>query len=192
MILSIVHRLAPLLVVSLCATSMAGCALFGIDPERLGAQGAPEASRPFATSVVREERVAREEPAPARPAAVRRPRGSAADGACVEGAGCVARLRRLVADPDRSWIGRPEQPASFADGTRLFAYRALRAKLGCRDLALARADVRNSTSLLQSAPGIAPGRAQKASALAADVAEELASEHDLRCKAMGQAATAAR
>ena len=107
-------------------------------------------------------------------------------------AGCVARLRRLVAGPDRSWIGRPEQPASFADGTRLFAYRALRTKLGCRDLALALADVRASTRLLQSASGIAPERVQKANALAADIAAELGSEHNLRCKAMGQAATANR
>ena len=155
------------LVASLFSTTVGGCALF--EPEPI-----------TAAAPVRE---------PARQA-VRtwkaQPIVQTTAGPCVEGADCVARLKRLVTASDRSWIGQPEKPASFADGTRLFAYRALRPKLTCRELALAEADVKTSTALMrQSASNVPSGLAQKTAALAGEVAAELGREREDRCRTFG-------
>jgi hypothetical protein len=103
----------------------------------------------------------------------------------------MARLKRLVSNPDRSWIGRPESAASFADGTRLFAYRALRPQLTCRELTLAVGDVRGSATQLRSTPTVPSQRAQKAAALAAQVMGELGQEREVRCGTPGPGASAA-
>ena len=47
---------------------------------------------------------------------------------------CAVQLRVLVDDPKRDWVGQPQSADGYADGTRLFAYRALRNKLTCGEL----------------------------------------------------------
>ena len=89
--------------------------------------------------------------------------------ACAEGNGCVAQLKGMVTGADRGWIGRPQAPQQFADGTRLFAYRALRPKLSCRELSLAIGEIAAASKrLLDPASAIPQDRAQNVAALAND------------------------
>jgi len=50
---------------------------------------------------------------------------------------CLDRLKALLEDRERKWIGQPQSPKDHADGTRQFAYRALRGRLTCNELTLA-------------------------------------------------------
>jgi hypothetical protein len=141
---------------------------------------------------------ARQEPAkpaapkaPAKAAAPKEPAKTAAasateSSACTEGGDCVAQLKRMVDGTNRTWVGRAEPPQQFADGTRLFAYRALRPKLNCRELSLALTEIDSSSKKLQDpASAVSPERAERVTALAADVAGELKSEHAGRCSSTG-------
>jgi hypothetical protein len=89
---------------------------------------------------------------------------------------CAAQLKKMVGDPKRDWIGRPQSSDAYANGTRLFAYRALRKKLTCNELKGAIADTSTAVSLLQS-----PDH-QRARALTIAVARELKSEQERRCR----------
>jgi hypothetical protein len=89
---------------------------------------------------------------------------------------CAAQLRTMVADPKRDWVGQPQSADGYADGTRLFAYRALRKKLTCSELKRALDETTAATSLLQS------GRYEKAHTLATTVSGELKAEHGKRCR----------
>lgn len=82
----------------------------------------------------------------------------------------------MVGDPKRDWIGRPQSPDDYANGTRLFAYRALRKKLTCKELKGAMEDTKAAAVLLQSP------HHERARALTTTVARELKSEQDRRCK----------
>jgi hypothetical protein len=88
---------------------------------------------------------------------------------------CAAELRKMIKDPKRDWIGQPQTPEAYANGTRLFAYRALRKTLSCGELKRALADTKAATSSLQ------PPRYQHVRALTKDVDRELKTEHDGRC-----------
>jgi hypothetical protein len=102
--------------------------------------------------------------------------------ACDEGGDCMAQLKRMVDGTNRTWIGRAEPPQQFADGTRLFAYRALRPKLNCRELSQALTEIDASSKRLQDpASAVSPDRVERVAALAADVAGELKTEHSGRC-----------
>jgi hypothetical protein len=58
----------------------------------------------------------------------------AATDTCSTADKCAAELKRMVKDPKRDWIGQPQSPDAYANGTRLFAYRALRKNLTCTEL----------------------------------------------------------
>ncbi len=88
---------------------------------------------------------------------------------------CTAELKKMVGEPRRDWIGRPQSAEAYANGTRLFAYRALRKKLTCGELKTALDDTSSAAALLQ-----APHH-ERARALATAVGHELKSEHDRRC-----------
>src|SRR6476646_2636258 len=47
---------------------------------------------------------------------------------------CLAQLKALVSNDRRDWIGQPVPAAVYATGVRLFAYRALRPTLTCKQL----------------------------------------------------------
>ena len=73
----------------------------------------------------------------------------------------MAQLKRMVDGANRTWIGRAEPPQQFADGTRLFAYRALRPKLSCRELSLALTEIDTSQqAAARSGFGRRPDRAR--------------------------------
>ena len=64
-------------------------------------------------------------PAPEPPA----PAPTAETENCGTPAQCRSALKKLVDSPKRGWVGQQQAPAAYMDGTRLFAYRALRTKL---------------------------------------------------------------
>ena len=88
---------------------------------------------------------------------------------------CAEQLRKMIKDPKRDWIGRPQSPEIYANGTRLFAYRALRKKLTCNELKRALEDATATPSLL-------PAQYERVRVLATAVAQELKSEQDKRCR----------
>jgi hypothetical protein len=122
----------------------------------------------------------RQEPAKA---AAREPAEASAG---ADGEDSMAQLKRMVDGTNRTWVGRAEPPQQFAEGTRLFAYRALRPKLNCRELGLALTEIDSSSKRLQDpASAVSPERVERVTALAADVAGELKSERAGRCSSTG-------
>jgi hypothetical protein len=96
---------------------------------------------------------------------------------------CKAALKKMVDSPKRGWIGQEQAPAAYADGTRLFAYRALRRKMNCRELSLALSEVRAaSKSLSGEVDGVSPDQLSRTRALNGQVERELAKERGVRCK----------
>lgn len=63
-----------------------------------------------------------------------KPAEKAPEPACKTANACAGVLRKLVAGKDRAWVGQTLPPEAYGDGTRLFAYRALRKKLTCPEL----------------------------------------------------------
>lgn len=96
---------------------------------------------------------------------------------------CAFVLKAMVADPQRSWIGRPAPPAVFANGVRLFAYRSLRPSLACVELAAATAEVQAGiTTFGGPVPGVSPQRAARVRSLSVEVGDELHMESARRCQ----------
>lgn len=176
--------LAPLLAVSL-AILLAACSLPGSEVPGTALNDPALAARPADPRVAADNTQPPKTQAPKAPVApkVAAPKDTAKGGAaCAEGSGCVAQLKGMVTGADRGWIGRPQAPQQFADGTRLFAYRALRPKLSCRELSLAIGEIAvASKRMLDPASAIPQDRAQNVAALANDVAAELTSEQSSRC-----------
>jgi hypothetical protein len=104
---------------------------------------------------------------------------SAESPTCATPQACAVELKKLVSDPRRDWIGRPQSADAYANGTRLFAYRALRKKLTCGELKGALEDANAAASLMQSP------RHDRARALTTAVSHELKSEQDRRCRPRG-------
>jgi hypothetical protein len=95
---------------------------------------------------------------------------------------CAQRLKALVDSPDRSWIGQAQSPAAYADGTRLFAYRALRAQLTCPELARALDEIGIAAGLASSAvPGFTQAQLAQVLRLGGEVESELKTERNARC-----------
>ena len=121
-----------------------------------------------------------------KPAPLSRPktpkRDRAVDPTCASGSACMVRLKAIIENPNRDWIGQPQAPAEYANGTRLFAYRALRSQLTCQQLASALGEV-GAVAKMFGAPA-AGGSAQPAKrvlALNAEVERELQAEFGGRC-----------
>lgn len=103
---------------------------------------------------------------------------------CQTDSDCVVILAALINDPKRQWIGQPQAAAEYANGTRFFAYRALRARLSCRELKRAIGDTQVATIRLQApAPAVSAAQAASALSLSAAVAAELRREMAGRCRA---------
>jgi hypothetical protein len=206
---------APLLTAALSA-QLAACALSGGEQAGASLNDPALATRPSTAGVADNsqlpkpaarpdatKQVARAEPAkttaakadPAKTAAKAEPAKTAAKteaAPCSAGGSCMNQLKRMVDGTNRTWIGRPEPPQQFADGTRLFAYRALRPNLTCRELSLALTEIDSASKrLLDPASAVSSERAQRVAALATDVAGELSSEHAARCTSTGTRTTAA-
>lgn len=97
---------------------------------------------------------------------------------------CRSALKALVDSPKRGWVGQQMPPDHYADGTRLFAYRALRKRLTCNELSRAVKEVRAvSKSLNGPMPGVTADQATRTRALNNQVESELAQEQRARCRA---------
>lgn len=89
---------------------------------------------------------------------------------------CAAHLRKLVSNPKRDWVGQKHGPDAYTDGTRLFAYRALKPKLTCSELARAYTETREAAPALKGETHAATRK------LMAEVSNELRAERLKRCK----------
>ena len=89
---------------------------------------------------------------------------------------CATQLKMLVADPVRNWVGQPQSAEAYANGTRLFAYRALKKKLTCDELHRALVETESAGPSLQGP------RYEGARKLMGDVRRELGAEKTRRCR----------
>lgn len=101
---------------------------------------------------------------------------------CGVGVDCLAVLRAMVADPKQSWMMRAPTPMEFSNGTRLFAYRALRKKLDCGKLRFAGAELDWALDTFsRDVEGMDVGQRARVAALAREVRAELEAEIKHRC-----------
>lgn len=106
------------------------------------------------------------------------------DTSCGTPAQCRTALKVMIDDPKRTWIGQPQQAGAYANGTRLFAYRALRKRLSCRELGLAVDEMRSVTkSLAGPVAGMSPDQVTRTRAMCSLVEGELTKERAGRCRA---------
>ena len=95
----------------------------------------------------------------------------------------MARLKAMIESPNRDWIGRPQPPAEYANGTRLFAYRALRSQLTCAQITAALAEIGTAAaSFTTPVPGVSAQQVRRVLVLNSEVQRELQAEFTARCK----------
>ena len=94
---------------------------------------------------------------------------------------CAFVLKTMVDDPSRRWMKERPSEAAYANGTRQFAYRALRSTLSCAELAYAFGDIEAAHRADTSPPGVPIDRVVRVRALNAEVARELQQEMAARC-----------
>ena len=98
---------------------------------------------------------------------------------CSSAAECKLVLKTMIESPDRSWIGQRPSPDAYANGTRLFAYRALKKQLTCGELSQAV----NELDAVAKALGDTPSdQASRTKVLSGQVQGELAKERKGRCR----------
>jgi hypothetical protein len=101
---------------------------------------------------------------------------------CGVGIDCLAVLQAMIGDPRQSWMMRAPTPVEFANGTRLFAYRALRKTLDCGKLRFAAAELQWAIDTFgRDVDGMDGAHRTRVSALAIDVRGELEAEIKQRC-----------
>jgi hypothetical protein len=123
-------------------------------------------------------------PAPvAAPAPQPQPMAQLDRGSCSGAAQCKVMLKTMIDSPDRGWIGQRQPPDVYANGTRLFAYRALRRQLTCGELSMAVDELSAvSKSLGGAVSGMTPDQVSRTRALCSQVEVELAKEREGRCR----------
>ncbi len=88
----------------------------------------------------------------------------------------------MIADPTQSWMMRAPTPMEFSNGTRLFAYRALRKTLDCGKLRFASAELDWALDTFgREVDGMQTGQRARVAALAGEVRAELQAEIKQRC-----------
>jgi hypothetical protein len=98
-------------------------------------------------------------------------RQQAARGSCEGAAQCRAVLKTMINSPDRGWIGQRQAPDTYANGTRLFAYRSAVTELTAA-----------SRSLSGPVSGMTPDQVSRTRDLCSQVESELAREREGRCR----------
>lgn len=102
---------------------------------------------------------------------------------CASNSECMVRLKAMIDDPSRGWIGKPQSPAEYANGTRLFAYRALHSQLTCPQLTTALNEIAIAANNYRvPVQGVSAAQAKRVLALNTDVERELRAEIAGRCK----------
>jgi hypothetical protein len=95
----------------------------------------------------------------------------------------MVQLKALISNPSRTWIGQSQPPVEYATGTRLFAYRALRNQLTCRQLRAALTEIAAADKTFRApAPGVSAAQAKRVLTLNSEVEQELRAEQASRCK----------
>lgn len=154
-----------------------GCTGYNQRPVALGGAEPPHLSLKDTVAAQPVE----QSPAPAKPAPAP-PKAKAS--ACGTPGECKLLLQAMVKDPKRRWIAQPETPAAYANGTRLFAYRALRARLSCLELSHAMHETEAAAKTFATpVSGVTPEQAARVRTLNAAVEGELRTERRRRCKA---------
>jgi hypothetical protein len=192
--LLLVRPLAGIVGIMAVGVMVAGCAVFGhqVRPDSAAAdnfhlslkdQWAPEVISYAPPSVTKASHTPPPQP-------VSSPQLSAKAAAkddtasCGRAAECLTRLKALVGDPGRQWVGQLQPPAEYANGTRQFAYRVLRSKLSCKELTRAIDETEAATRMFGGpVQGVAPYRIVRIRALNAQVEAELRAERARRCVA---------
>jgi len=123
-------------------------------------------------------------PLPRAPRPAAGPKSPAGLPGCATGSQCTASLQALISDPKRSWIGQFQPPAEYANGTRLFAYRALSGQLSCRELSQALSEIGWAEKVFRApVAGVTTAQAGRVLALNSEVEKELRAEVSRRCPA---------
>ena len=174
------HALLGAVLLSGCASGPAGLGA----PMHRSIKDDPEPSQvaaPKSMPAQTQAKVAVLKPAPlSRPKTPKRDR--AADPTCASGSACMVRLKAMIENPNRDWIGQPQALAEYANGTRLFAYRALRGQLTCPQLASALGEVGAVAKVFgAAAASVSAQQAKRVLALNAEVERELQAEFGGRC-----------
>ena len=106
-----------------------------------------------------------------------------ATGRCGDGRDCLDVLRAMIDDPKQSWMMRAPTAVEFANGTRLFAYRALKSTLECGKLRFANAELDWAIDTFHSnrVTGVDAAHRARVAALAEAVHEEIEAEIKKRC-----------
>jgi hypothetical protein len=163
---------------------LSGCASFGSEPLTPGVAKLPRSIKDDAADVAAQSLPKTQpQPTPKRPRIVARPASGPNVPACEGGRDCASLLKSLIEGPNRAWVGQPQSPADHATGTRLFAYRALRGRLSCPELATARAELEGAAAAFKAPiAGVSATDAKRVLALNAAVNAELRAEQQRRCR----------
>jgi hypothetical protein len=122
-------------------------------------------------------------PAPAAHTAMPHPRAQPDRSSCGNADQCRHTLKTMIDSPDRGWIGQRQPPDVYANGTRLFAYRALRKQLTCGELSAAVNELAAASRTLGGpVSGMSPDQLSRTRALSTQVEGELAKEREGRCR----------
>ena len=141
----------------------------------------PASPRPAPDLAISAPPAARPPPAPA-PKALTESDLQQDTARCGVGVDCLALLRAMIADPTQSWMMRAPTPMEFSNGTRLFAYRALRKTLDCGKLRFASAELDWALDTFgRDVDGMQAGQRARVAALAGEVRAALEAEIKQRC-----------
>ncbi|RTL72184.1 MAG: hypothetical protein EKK41_05995 [Hyphomicrobiales bacterium] len=102
-------------------------------------------------------------------------------GSCDTSDACVSKLKALLADKSRSWIGAPQTAADHIDGTRQFAYIALSKSLRCAELKAGIEDIATHAKLLDGKTGFAASLITATRAVNTQAREDLEKQMAARC-----------
>jgi len=109
------------------------------------------------------------------------------EASCVSVENCASVLKAMVASSDRSWVHRPAAPTVLANGVRLFAYRALRPRLDCDELAAALTELETAVHTFGNPlAGLQPEQMHRVRNLSIQVGGELHDERARRCAAQAK------
>ena len=174
---------------------LTGCAMHTAesDPEartRVAAAEPPATERQAPPTKPKQNITAARKQSPTAPAEkqpVARQAAGQDEASCVSVENCASVLKAMVASPDRSWVHRPAAPTVLANGVRLFAYRALRPRLDCDELAAALTELETAVHTFGNPlAGLQPEQMHRVRNLSIQVGGELHDERARRCAAQAK------
>ena len=111
------------------------------------------------------------------------PAASREEGSCETADQCALLLRIMIDDPAWNWIAQRPSAAVYANGTRAFAFLALRTRMTCKELMVALDDFQTADrSLIAGIGSLGREPVERVRALNARVSEDLRAEQIERCE----------